>query len=284
MKIDINIFIQQQLLITTNKKFSIAYISRSITPIIDKIINTNDNKFLISGSQGVGKSTLAIIIKLVIEKIYKKKVMILSIDDYYLSKNKRNEISKKIHPLLKTRGVPGTHDINKLRRHINNFNKQKFPISTPKFDKLKDDCSKTLNKVTSAQILILEGWCCGTSAVEDKYLYKNINKLELNLDKNFVWRKYYNSILKNQYQSVFKMFDITIYLKPPSFAYVLKWRVLQEKNNAIKNNQKKLMNKKELSFFIQHYEKITKWMIKTMPAKADLLINLDRNQKIKKIT
>jgi len=284
MKIDINIFIQQQLLITTNKKFSIAYISRSITPIIDKIINTNDNKFLISGSQGVGKSTLAIIIKLVIEKIYKKKVMILSIDDYYLSKNKRNEISKKIHPLLKTRGVPGTHDINKLRRHINNFNKQKFPISTPKFDKLKDDCSKTLNKVTSAQILILEGWCCGTSAVEDKYLYKNINKLELNLDKNFVWRKYYNSILKNQYQSVFKMFDITIYLKPPSFAYVLKWRVLQEKNNAIKNNQKKLMNKKELSFFIQHYEKITKWMIKTMPAKADILINLDRNQKIKKIT
>ncbi|MBT4644976.1 MAG: hypothetical protein HOC10_00610 [Pelagibacteraceae bacterium] len=284
MKIDINIFIQQQLLITTNKKFSIAYISRSITPIIDKIINTNDNKFLISGSQGVGKSTLAIIIKLVIEKIYKKKVMILSIDDYYLSKNKRNEISKKIHPLLKTRGVPGTHDINKLRRHINNFNKQKFPISTPKFDKLKDDCSKTLNKVTSAQILILEGWCCGTSAVEDKYLYKNINKLELNLDKNFVWRKYYNSILKNQYQSVFKMFDITIYLKPPSFAYVLKWRVLQEKNNAIKTNQKKLMNKKELSFFIQHYEKITKWMIKTMPAKADLLINLDRNQKIKKIT
>ena len=284
MKIDINIFIQQQLLITTNKKFSIAYISRSITPIIDKIINTNDNKFLISGSQGVGKSTLAIIIKLVIEKIYKKKVMILSIDDYYLSKNKRNEISKKIHPLLKTRGVPGTHDINKLRRHINNFNKQKFPISTPKFDKLKDNCSKTLNKVTSAQILILEGWCCGTSAVEDKYLYKNINKLELNLDKNFVWRKYYNSILKNQYQSVFKMFDITIYLKPPSFTYVLKWRALQEKNNAIKNNQKKLMNKKELSFFIQHYEKITKWMIKTMPAKADILINLDRNQKIKKIT
>ena len=284
MKIDINIFIQQQLLITTNKKFSIAYISRSITPIIDKIINTNDNKFLISGSQGVGKSTLAIIIKLVIEKIYKKKVMILSIDDYYLSKNKRNEISKKIHPLLKTRGVPGTHDINKLRRHINNFNKQKFPISTPKFDKLKDDCSKTLNKVTSAQILILEGWCCGTSAVEDKYLYKNINKLELNLDKNFVWRKYYNSILKNQYQSVFKMFDITIYLKPPSFAYVLKWRVLQEKNNAIKNNQKKLMNKKELSFFIQHYEKITKWMIKTMPAKANILINVDSNQKIKKIT
>ena len=284
MKIDINIFIQQQLLITTNKKFSIAYISRSITPIIDKIINTNDNKFLISGSQGVGKSTLAIIIKLVIEKIYKKKVMILSIDDYYLSKNKRNEISKKIHPLLKTRGVPGTHDINKLRRHINNFNKQKFPISTPKFDKLKDDCSKTLNKVTSAQILILEGWCCGTSAVEDKYLYKNINKLELNLDKNFVWRKYYNSILKNQYQSVFKMFDITIYLKPPSFTYVLKWRALQETNNAIKNNQKKLMNKKELSFFIQHYEKITKWMIKTMPAKANILINVDSNQKIKKIT
>ena len=43
------------------------------------------------------------------------------------------------------------------------------------------------------------------------------------------------------------------------------------------------MNKNDLQVFIQHYEKLTKWMMKTMPAKADILIKIDGNQKIKKV-
>ena len=86
-----------------------------------------------------------LILKSVIENIYNKKVMSLSIDDYYLSKKKRLQLSKKIHPLLQTRGVPGTHDLDKLRRHINQFNKKKFPIIIPVFDKLSDDITKKKN-------------------------------------------------------------------------------------------------------------------------------------------
>jgi D-glycerate 3-kinase len=66
--------------------------------------------------------------------------MLLSIDDYYLSKKKRIKLSKKIHPLLITRGVPGTHDIVALKNDIINFQQKKFPITTPTFNKLKDDC------------------------------------------------------------------------------------------------------------------------------------------------
>ena len=44
--------------------------------------------------------------------------MLLSIDDYYFSKKKRIKLSKKIHPLLITRGVPGTHDIVALKNDI----------------------------------------------------------------------------------------------------------------------------------------------------------------------
>ena len=43
------------------------------------------------------------------------------------------------------------------------------------------------------------------------------------------------------------------------------------------------MNKKELQSFIQYYEKLTRWMMKIMPAKADILIKIDSNQKIKKV-
>ena len=283
MKIDIIRFTQDKLLKLTKKRFSKIYITEYIIPIIDKIIQSNDNKFLISGSQGVGKSTLSILLKIVIEKIYKKKVMLLSIDNYYLSKAKRLKLAKKVHPLLVTRGVPGTHNIKKLYQDINQFNKQKFPISIPHFDKIKDDVTTKRNKISNAQILILEGWFCGSLPIRTKYLYKNMNQLESKYDHNKVWRKYYNSMLKNEYKKVFNMFNKKIYMKPPSFKYIIKWRSLQENNNANKSNSKNFMNKDMLKKFIQHYEKITKWMMKTMPDKVDMLIKIDKNQKIKKL-
>ena len=283
MQIEISTFIQENLKKLTNKNFSKKYISQFIFPIINKINNSKDNKFIIAGSQGAGKSTIAKIFKLVLENAYKKKVMLLSIDDYYLSKNKRNKLSKNIHPLLITRGVPGTHDIVALKNDIINFQKKKFPISTPRFNKLKDDISSKKNIIKNAEILLLEGWCCGSPSINKKYLFQNINRLETIFDKNKKWRQYYNSQLMKDYKKVFSLFDQQIYIQPPSFSYILKWRYAQEKNNALKSRNKNFMNKKELQTFIQHYEKLTKWMMKTMPAKADILIKIDGNQKIKKI-
>ena len=97
MKIDSTLFIQRELKSLTSKKFSKKYISQFIIPIINNINNSKDNKFIIAGPQGSGKSTLTKVFKLALEKIYKKKVMLLSIDDYYLSKKKRIELSKKVH-------------------------------------------------------------------------------------------------------------------------------------------------------------------------------------------
>ena len=283
MKIDINTFIQKQLKVLTNKNFSKQYISRYIVPIIKKINNSKDNKFIVTGAQGAGKSTLAKLFKIVIETIYKKKVMLLSIDDYYLSKEQRLTLSKKIHPLLSTRGVPGTHNIEALKNHLINFQKQNFPIITPTFNKLKDDISNKKKIIKNAEVLILEGWCCGSGPISNKYLYKNINSLEKILDKDKIWRKYYNSKLKNEYKNVFYLFDKLIYIESPSFKNILKWRYSQEKNNAFKYNHKNFMNKKDIERFIQHYEKLTKWMMKNMPAKADMVIKIDNNQKIKKL-
>ena len=283
MQVEINTFIQEHLKQLTNKTFSKKYISQYIAPIINNINTSKDKKFIIAGSQGAGKSTLAILFKLALEKIYKKKVMLLSIDDYYLSKKKRIKLSKKIHPLLITRGVPGTHDIVALKNDIINFQQKKFPITTPTFNKLKDDVSIKKKIIKNAEILLLEGWCCGTHSINKEYLFENINSLESKLDKNKKWRKFYNSQLKRDYKKVFSLFDQQIYIQPPSFNYIIKWRYAQEKNNALKSRKKDFMNKNDLQAFIQHYEKLTKWMMKTMPAKADILIKIDGNQKIKKV-
>jgi D-glycerate 3-kinase len=184
---------------------------------------------------------------------------------------------------LITRGVPGTHNIAALRKDIINFQKKKFPIVAPLFNKLKDDISSKKKIIKKAEILLLEGWCCGSTPINREYLFNNINHLESTLDKNKLWRQYYNSQLQKDYKKVFSLFDQQIYIQAPSFTYILKWRYAQEKSNALKSKDEKFMKKTDLRKFIQHYEKLTKWMIKTMPAKADMLIKIDKNQKIKKV-
>ena len=44
------------------------------------------------------------------------------------------------------------------------------------------------------------------------------------------------------------------------------------------------MDKNEIAEFIQHYEKITKWMMKVVPIKADLTAYINTNQNITKIS
>ena len=283
MQNQINTLIQEKFKHLTNKTFSKKYINQHIVPIIKNINDSKNSKFIIAGSQGSGKSTLTIVLKLVLEEFYKKKVMLLSIDDYYLSKNKRLKLSNKIHPLLITRGVPGTHNIATLRKDIIDFQKKKFPIVAPLFNKLKDDISSKKKIIKRAEILLLEGWCCGSPPISRDYLFKNINRLESTLDKNKAWRQYYNFQLQKDYKKVFSLFDKQIYIQAPSFTYISKWRYAQEESNALKSKGEKFMKKKDLHKFIQHYEKLTKWMIKTMPAKADMLIKIDKNQKIKKV-
>ena len=142
-------YIQIEIHKTYNKKYSKKYIEDKLIPIINYICSSKSKKFLFGGSQGIGKSSFINIISKTIEKFYNKKILLLSLDNYYLSKKQRLLLSKKIHQLLITRGVPGTHDIEKLIKHIKQFNKEKYPITTPLFDKLIDDTSKS-KKITKA--------------------------------------------------------------------------------------------------------------------------------------
>ena len=76
----------------------------------------------LSGGQGTGKTTISSIIKIILEKYFKLNVFKISIDDFYKTRKERIILSKKVHPLLKTRGVPGTHDIDMM---LNLFRKVK---------------------------------------------------------------------------------------------------------------------------------------------------------------
>lgn len=276
-------FIQKKIEIILKKKYSKNYIKLNILPIIDYINSSNQNKFIIGGSQGVGKSSLILILKKTLEKFYEKKVLSLSLDDFYLSQKERKTLSQKEHELLLTRGVPGTHNIKNLIKTVKKFEKKLYPISLPIFDKLIDDTTKKKNVIKNqCNILILEGWRCGSNYINKEYLYKNINNLEKKFDKNFKWRNYYNNKLKNEYKKLFDMFDKKIFIKAPSFKYVLDWRLKQEINNSSYSRFSKKMDVQEIKEFLQYYEKITKWMLKESKNNSDFLIFVNKNQKIYK--
>ncbi len=277
--------IQKDFLMLTNKKISKKQIEKKILPIFFFINNSKRKKILISGSQGIGKTTILEILNRNFPKFFGKKILTLSLDDFYYSKNQRKILSKKIHPLLITRGVPGTHNIKEILNVIKKFNKSKYPIKIPIFNKLKDTRIKKKRIIIKKNdIIILEGWCCGSPPIIKEYLEKNVNILEKNFDKKFIWRNFYNNKLKKEYSELYNKFDKLIYFKAPSFSYVLNWRLKQEKNTNRNKISKQGMNKKEIVQFIQHYEKITKWMMKVLPIKADLTAYINRSQNIKKIS
>ena len=277
-------YIQIEIHKVYNKKYSKKYIEDKLIPIINYICSSKSKKFLFGGSQGIGKSSFINIISKTIEKFYNKKILLLSLDNYYLSRKQRLQLSKKIHQLLITRGVPGTHDIEKLFKNIKQFNKSKYPITTPLFDKLIDDTTKS-TKITKTKcdILFLEGWCCGSSEIPKKILHKNINNLEKIKDPKYQWRNFYNNKLKLEYKKLFKLFDELIFLKTSSFDNVFEWRFKQEKYNQSKNKKSKKMSTDEIKIFIQHYEKLTKWMLKDLNKKAQIVIKFEKNHKISSV-
>ena len=60
----------------------------------------------LGGGQGTGKTTISSILRIILTKYFKLNVFKISIDDLYKTRKDRIKLSKKIHPLLMTRGVP----------------------------------------------------------------------------------------------------------------------------------------------------------------------------------
>ena len=242
----------------------------------------------LSGGQGSGKTTITGILKIILKKYFKRKIKTVSIDDFYKTLRERKNMSKKIHPIFKTRGVPGTHDTSSIKNFFIKIKKKKFKkFKIPKFAKNLDDRLKKkywYNVNERPEIVILEGWCVGAKSQSQSLIKKPINDLEKSEDKQMIWRKHVNHKLKNDYKKIFSKIDHFIFIKIPNFKVVFKWRFLQEsklRKNSYLNN--KTMSYNEIKRFIMFYERITLQMIKDLSKSASMLMMLKKNQEVKKI-
>ncbi len=279
---------------TSNEKFKNKekMIKSFLIPIcfwIVKKANKQKPYFIgLAGGQGTGKTTISSIIKIILEKYFKMKVFKISIDDFYKTRKERINLSKKIHPMLKTRGVPGTHDIKMMLDFFKKAKNKKFKkLKLPNFNKAIDDRfpKKNWNNINEQpDIIIFEGWCVGARAELNKTLKKPINSLEKIDDQNLIWRKYVNQQLKTKYKKLYSQLNCMIYLKAKNFSLLQKWRLKQEKKLWLKTNNRsshKIMNKVGVINFMQTYQRITQNMFKNMPKYASIILNLNDNHQIK---
>jgi len=237
----------------------------------------------LSGGQGAGKSTITGILKFILKQRYGLELCVFSIDDFYKTKEERKKMSKDIHPLFLTRGVPGTHDISLINKTFKNLKKKFFkPVLIPKFDKLIDDRSKKSKWIKikkSPNIIIFEGWCIGARHQKESFLKKPLNIIEKKHDRDIKWRKKVNNQLKKPYKKLFSKIDKLVYLKAPSFNHIFQWRLHQEQKLKLTSKNKKTMSKSKIKEFIMFYERITKSMMKEFSKISDLTIFLDQKHR-----
>lgn len=235
----------------------------------------------INGAQGTGKSTLANVLALLLEN-QRRRVVVLSLDDLYLPRRERTQLAAEIHPLLQTRGVPGTHDavlgINLIQRL-----KCLIPpesVCLPRFNKALDERMAEADWTvcrTRPDFILFEGWCVGIPAQGEQALRQALNPLERKEDPDGTWRRYVNAQLGGVYQKLFRQLDYRIFLKAPDFQAIQRWRQEQEDKNArhAGNAPNRIMDKTALIRFIQHYERLTRFSLEYLPAHADVVFELD---------
>lgn len=242
----------------------------------------------INGAQGSGKSTLADYLCTKINHLHGFSAAIVSLDDFYLRKAERKALSQSVHPLLSTRGVPGTHDIELATHTLGQLQTQSDgELALPRFDKSIDDRSEPASATLPVDVVLFEGWCVGVQPQADEQLIEPVNVLERDKDSDAIWRGYVNDALAN-YQPLFAMIDCMIMLKAPAFDNVLRWRIEQERkleaalaeSDDAHTIQRQFMSDEAVAAFIAYYQRITEHCLETLPDQVDHLFTLADDRRI----
>ena len=245
-----------------------------------------------SGCQGSGKSTLVALMARVMREVHGVSTVVLSLDDFYLTKAARAALGESIHPLFATRGVPGTHDLALLNEAISALRQPAGAVPLPAFDKALDDRTELVHwRQVSApvQLIFLEGWCVGLSPQSESELEVPISPMEAEQDPSLVWRREVNRQLANGYADVFGQLDALLLLQAPSFDAVFEWRWQQEQRLSEQfqrdhpDKPDPTMSRSAVTDFVLHYQRLTEHALKTLPDQADFVWELATDRSVERM-
>ena len=233
----------------------------------------------VNGAQGTGKTTLCKFLQRLLEQEFN--TVTLSLDDFYLGRGARRRLAAQVHPLLATRGPPGTHDCARLVATVDKLLAGKA-VTAPRFDKATDECLPVASWRRHEQpvdIVLLEGWCVGCPPQPEEMLSRPVNRLEADEDADGRWREYVNARLAEDYAALFARLHCLIMLQAPSLAAVQEWRGLQEQKLHGKEDGR-VMDAARLRRFIQHFERLTLCCLAELPGRADYLLRLNEAHEV----
>ena len=226
------------------------------------------------GAQGSGKSTIALAVSRILAA-RGLRAAVLSLDDLYLTRSERERLAIDVHPLLLTRGPPGTHDVD-LGVGLLDALSGGGTIALPRFDKARDTrCARADWGVIDGpvDVVLFEGWCVGARPEAAAALDLPCNALEAEQDQDRRWRSYVNDALAGPYRRLFGRIDYQVLLAAPSFEVVHGWRNEQERRLRERLQREggvgKPMTDADIADFIAHYERLTRHILSQMPSRAD---------------
>jgi len=236
----------------------------------------------LSGLQGSGKSTLARVIRTQAEA-RGIPTEVLSLDDFYYARSDRELMAREIHPLLRTRGVPGTHEIELLMSVLAGLPQasDKLPVPYPRFDKGRDTRlppSRWPKVTRPPKLVILEGWALGIRPQNAAALVAPVNELERNEDPDGAWRRWVNKQLRG-YQPLWRKLDALIVLQAPNWDVVRRWRSEQEQR-LIARHAPLAMDDQAMQRFLAHFERLSRHALGTLPQLADSWVEYDTERHV----
>lgn len=254
--------------------FDPAFVARTL----DDALAHDVRVFGISGLQGSGKSTLA---RQLVDAATRRgiRAAALSIDDAYLDRPVRERLAREVHPLLGTRGPPGTHDVA-LACAVLDALRAGRSARLPRFDKLGDRRIPESRWPAAGEVdlLVFEGWFLGTPAQDAAALVEPVNRLERDEDAQGTWRRFCNAALASDYPQLWRRIDRLLFLQPPSFGIVPAWRWQQEQALQASDPTRTAMTRAQVERFVQHFERTSRQALGTLPAIADVVVALDADR------
>jgi D-glycerate 3-kinase len=158
-------------------------------------------------------------------------------------------------------------------------------VSVPRFDKAEDDrfVEAAWTQIEGPiDVVLLEGWCMGARSVAPAELKEPLNTLELEEDLDGAWRAFVNDSLKSDFEPLYGQIDLWVMLAAPDFEQVLAWRTEQEDKLRAKRRDQGagLMDPAQLRRFVDHFERVTRQCLSTLPAEVDILLQLNAQRQI----
>ncbi|WP_244244086.1 kinase [Marilutibacter alkalisoli] len=246
-----------------------------VAGVLDDALTHDARTYAISGLQGTGKSTLATQVA-ALARTRGLRAAVLSIDDFYLGRRERQHLARDVHPLLATRGPPGTHEVALACETLDALHDGR-PARWPRFDKLADTRlpPSRWRRMQAADLILFEGWFLKTPAQSDPQLRTPINALERDEDGDGTWRRWCNDALARDYPPLWSRLERLLFLQPPGFEIVPEWRWQQEQAMQAARAGRRGMDRAEVERFVQLFERVSRRALATLPGIAERTVRLD---------